>query len=182
MGDLVTFISETDLVAGLQTGSRQAFAEMYERLKEPVYAFCVRMLNDRAPAEDAAHDAFLKAFQAIHTLEEPRAFRAWFYRIVRNEVYAQLRRKRMLPLEDGEEVWDEENPHLQLVARERTELIRILLARLKPDFRDVLMLREYDGLSYEEIATVTDSSVSAVKSRIFKARKALATKLKSYYS
>ncbi len=178
----MAFLSDKELVEELQSGSRRAFAEMYERLKEPVFAYCLRMLGDRPSAEDAAHDAFFKAFEAIHTLDEPRAFRAWLYRIVRNEVFSQLRRKRTVPLNDDVDVWDEDNPHLQLVARERAETLQLLLGRLKPEFREALVLREYDGLSYEEICCVTGDSLAAIKSRIFKARKALATKLKSYYS
>jgi RNA polymerase sigma-70 factor (ECF subfamily) len=79
------------------------------------------------------------------------------------------------------DVWDSNTPHEQFVAKETTEIVRLLLHELKQEYREVLVLREYEQMTYAEIADVTETTESSVKSRIFKARKALAARLKPFF-
>ena len=103
----------------------------------------------------------------------------WIFSIARNEAFTILRRvKPVEELDKAEnEVWDEESPLERLVERERATVVQHCLSLLKPAYREVLILREYEHLSYSEIARVTGASESAVKSALFKARKAMGRKL-----
>lgn len=179
----MTAIADADLIMQLQQGDRRAFAQLYERHKDGIYAYCFRMLLDAPAAEDAAQDTFLKMHDAIGTLRNADSFRPWLYRIARNEVYMHVRRRAPIRLEDDSEIRDEEDdPHRLLVSREEQSLVRETLLRLKPEYREVLLLCEYDGLRYAEIALVTGSTESAVKARIFKARRLLTQRLRAHYS
>ncbi len=128
---------------------------------------------------------FIKAFESIRSLDKPELFYYWLFSIARNEVYAVIRRKRgndvVHSLEDEEDIWEMESPHVQIVQQETSEFVQQLLNQLKAEYREVLVLRHYDKLSYAEIAAITGDTVSSVESRLFKARKVLAKKLKPYF-
>jgi RNA polymerase sigma-70 factor (ECF subfamily) len=102
------------------------------------------------------------------------------FTIARNEVYAHLRRARSNGLEGNEDVWESDSPHEEFVAQEQVELVQRLLTQLKPEYREVLLLVEYEQMSYADIAAITGATLSSVESRIFKARKALGKKLKPF--
>lgn len=169
------------LIERLREGDLRALGFLYERYKNTVYAFCLRLLNDEQAAEDATHDALIKAREAIHSLNDTRSFKAWLLCIARNEAYTFLRRTRNTNGLAEDNVWDEHTPLEEMISSETTELVQRLLSRLKPEYREVLILREYEGLSYAEIAAATGATESSVKSRIFKARKALTKKMMPYY-
>ena len=173
---------ESDLIAMLQQGNRQAFAELYERNKMAIYRYCLRMLNDPAAAEDATQETFIKLFSRIATLQKTESFLSWLFRIARNEVMMHLRQNHRNGVPHEEYLWEEETPFDVTVAAETTEIVQRLLQNLKCEYREVMVLREYDQLSYAQIADITSTTESAVKSRLFKARKALTKKLKKYYS
>ncbi len=171
---------DEQLVRLLQKGENSAFAWLYEKYKTPVYLYCLRLLREEQSAEDAAHDTFLKISSGIHSLANPQSLRAWIFRIARNEVMQMLRKTRRNGSIDTGDVWDEETPFEKYEQVETQELVRQSLDRLKTEYREVLVLREYEQLSYAEIAEVTGATESSVKSRIFKARKALLKKLTPY--
>lgn len=173
--------SDEQLVGLLQEGEERALAFLYEKYKTPVYQYCVRLLRDEQAAEDAAHDTFLKIRSGIHSLANPQSLRAWIFRIARNEVMQMLRKTRRNGSIDTEDVWEEETPFEKYEQVETQELVRQSLDRLKAEYREVLILREFEQFSYAEIAEVTGSTESSVKSRIFKARKALLKKLTPYF-
>ena len=124
----------------------------------------------------------MKIHNRLPTLHDPASFRAWMFAIVRNEAYAILRRKKNLEGLDGEaqDVWEGGTPLDSMIGKERVEIVQRLLERLKPEYREVWLLREYEQLSYAEIAAVTGDTESSVKSRLFKARKALTKKFMPY--
>lgn len=172
--------SEHQLLAELQRGSQRAFAEVYQKFSEGVFAYCLKILADRQLAQDVVQETFLKVQQHAHTIENNQSFRSWVFRIARNEALMQLRKKRANgTVEDGS-VWDEETPYQQVVAMEQSEAVNRMLDSLKHEYREVLVLLVYEGMSYAEIAHVTGATESSVKSRIFKARKAMIERLKGY--
>jgi RNA polymerase sigma-70 factor (ECF subfamily) len=169
--------TETDdrLVAKIRNGEREAFGMLYRRYRTPLYSFCVRMLaGDGDRAADAVHEAFVKLFRSASGIREGGAVRTWLYRTVRNEVLMMKRREDRMEHGDPDTVWDLETPHTILERAERSACLEAALRALRREYREVLLLREEEGLSYAEIAVVTGDSAAAVKARLFKARKGLA--------
>lgn len=165
------------LIEAFQGGDEFAFVSLYNRYKGAVYAFCVKMLLDRAQAQDVMQETFLRVYENRGRLHSASSFKSWLFTIARNQCLNQLRRTtRQVPLDEGDESLDRlpDTPVSTLEKSERIELVSHFLAQLKPDYREVLILREYHNLTYEEIAAVTRSTLSAVKSRLFKARRKLA--------
>jgi RNA polymerase sigma-70 factor, ECF subfamily len=175
-------ITDVELLEQMRANNRQAFAALYERYKSSIYHYCLRMLADGASAEDATHETFLKMFSHVGTLQHPQALHGWLLSTARNEVMMSFRMKRRNGNNSVDDVWTDETPHEQIVSAETTEIVQSLIRQLKPEYREVLVLREYDQLSYSEIASITGDTESSVKSRLFKARKALTEKLKLYYA
>ncbi len=173
--------NDSILVQRWKSGDRQAFTLLFRRYQNGVFAFCARMLRDSAAAEDAAQETFLKAHQAIASLADANAFRSWLFRIARNEVLMTLRNHRTSALESAESVWSDDDPHRQAVSEEQHTILQSVLDQLKAEYREAIVLREFQQLTYAEIAAATNSTESAVKSRIFKARTALASRIRTEY-
>ncbi|GIV62313.1 MAG: RNA polymerase sigma24 factor [Rhodothermaceae bacterium] len=170
-------VDDNALIEAFQTGDEFAFVSLYNRYKGPVYAFCVKMLLDRTLAQDVMQETFLRVYENRDRLMKSGSFKAWLFTIARNQCLNQLRRKhRQVPLEPDAVplLRSPDVPAAHMEKSEQVELVNRFLERLKPDYREVLILREYQNLSYEEIAAVTRSTLSAVKSRLFKARRKLA--------
>ncbi len=167
------------LIEAFQAGDEFAFVSLYNRYKGPIYAFCVKMLSDREVAADVMQDTFLRLYEHRDRLLKTSSFRSWLFTIARNQCLNTIRKDRRLVS------WDESvhqlaadtTPMVTLEKSERISLVSDYLMRLSPEYREVLVLREYQNMSYEEIAAVTRSSLSAVKSRLFKARRKLAKDL-----
>ncbi len=165
------------LIEAFQKGDAFAFAALYNRYKGPIFLFCAKMLLDRAVAQDVLQETFIRVYENRQRLLKTGSFRSWLFTIARNQCLNSLRRSRRLS-EFDETVLDDdgppgETPFSQLLKAEQIELVNRYLMRLSPEYREVLVLREYQNLSYEEIAAVTRNTVSSVKSRLFKARRKL---------
>ena len=158
-----------------------AFEELYHRYKRHIYTFCLKLTGDRFHAEDATHDTFLKMHHNIATLSDVRLFRSWLFTIGRNGVFKTLRRHQRNGSLDEESIWTDETPLTIATDDETAAIITSCIDSMKPEYKEVLLLREYEQRSYEEIAMITGNTESSVKSRLFKARKALAEKLKPYF-
>ncbi len=173
--------TDEQLVERIRTEGSLAFTPLYHRYKHRVYAYCYRLLKHPQNAEDAAQETFLKIHRSLHQLDSSSSLQAWIFTIARNEAFTTLRRTR--PWEDiddvTEDVWDDQTPLDRVVARERSEILQHCLGLLRPAYREILILREYEQLSYTEIASVTNLSESAVKSALFKARKSMGKKLET---
>jgi RNA polymerase sigma-70 factor, ECF subfamily len=178
---------ETDgeLLKQIRDGSVRAFTVLHNKYRRRLLAYCCRLLQDRTTAEDVVQVSFQKAYESLSTLDNPELFFYWLFSIARNEVYGHIRRTRRngtVHSIDGEDVFvAEESPHDQVVRNETAEIVEHFLNQLKVEYREVLVLRQYDKLSYAEIAAITGDTVSSVESRLFKARKALAKKLAPYF-
>lgn len=165
------------LIEAFQAGDEFAFVSLYNRYKGTVYAFCVKMLLDRDLAQDVMQETFLRVYENRERLLHSASFKSWLFTIARNQCLNQLRRiSRQVALGEEQEpiVQESEIPVNRMEKSEQIDLVNRFLAQLKPDYREVIVLREYQNLSYDEIAAVTRSTLSAVKSRLFKARKKLA--------
>jgi len=168
---------DDELLLLMLSGDRTGFLALYKRYKQALFRFAVRMLGDREAAEDAVHDTFVRLLEDGRAITQPTALKAWLYRVVRNESLMALRRVRDCSENPSDSVWGPETPHTGAERSEAKNLVREALASLRTEYREVLLLREFEGMTYEEIAAVTGDSGSSVKSRLFKARKALAERL-----
>lgn len=175
-------ITDEYLAIRLKNGDGRAASMIYERFKSGLYSFCRRLLGDREAAEDAVHETIVKMMTRHGSLRNPGSLKSWLFTIARNEAYSVLeKRKQYRPMSDeDEQILSEGSPVTEFQHDEQSELIAAMLDAMLPQYKEVLLLREYEGMNYEEIAGVTHSSVSAVKSRLFKARKALLETMEPY--
>ena len=166
--------NELELIAQAQQGDRRAFGELVLRHQQGVINVVYRMCGDENLAEDAAQEAFIRAWQNLPNYRPRSAFRNWLYRIATNVALDALRREREtvnvdeLPLPSLEE-----GPEAVVEERERGKLVRRAVLALPAASRSVLVLREYEGLSYREIAETLAIPIGTVMSRLNYARKRL---------
>jgi RNA polymerase sigma-70 factor (ECF subfamily) len=166
-----------------QRGSEEAFTELVEAYQSHVYNLCYRMLGEPESAEDAAQETFLRAFQHIERYDRSRPFATWLLSIAAHYCIDRLRRRRFSfsPLDDDEE-WgtselpdvDAPNPEDVTIHRERSSQMQAAIGKLSPTDRAAIVLRYWHDCSEAEIAETLDLSVSAVKSRLHRARRELA--------
>jgi RNA polymerase sigma-70 factor (ECF subfamily) len=168
--------TDEQLVLAFQGGSREAFAELFERYREPVYRFFRRRLDHPGRAEELAQECFLALLQNV-TRYEPRAsFRSYLYGIAMNLVLAE-RRKMGREVSENEKLDQRVDGHNGQAATDAGILVREALGQLQNDEREILMLREYEQLSYEEIGGLMSVPVNTVRSRLFRARMAMKEQL-----
>jgi len=174
---------EASLIERSQRGDLDAFNALVLAYQGQVYSVCLRMLGSPHPAQDAAQEAFIAAFRAVSRFRRGR-FRAWLLRIAANACYDELRRRRsrpqvplLAPTGDDGPTTEPASADEPLEERaERQELGRCLqrgLATLPADQRLAVILRDVQGLAYEEVAEATGASLGTVKSRISRGRAAL---------
>ncbi len=169
-------LSDDELVAQFRNGNLKAGSALYSRYKNAIFSFCLRMLEDTELSKDATQETFLKMMTKIQMLHNGMVFKSWLFSVARNEVLMIVRRKKIIPMErfdEDESAFDSDSPLHTAIHSEMKEKIQQSILRLKPAYREAYMLREIEGLSYEEIAQATESTVSAVKSKLFKSRAAL---------
>ena len=169
--------SDNKLIEAFQQGDEFAFVALYNRYKGPVYAFCAKMLLDRTVAQDVMQETFVRVYENRQRLMKAGSFKSWLFTIARNQCLNTLRRsKRYTEFDEtapDDQAFDGETPFARLMKAEQVELVNRFLNERSPEYREVLVLREYQNLSYDEIAAVTRNTVSSVKSRLFKARRKL---------
>ncbi|HUI08741.1 MAG TPA: RNA polymerase sigma factor [Bacteroidota bacterium] len=164
--------TDQELLALMRGGSQKAFAELYRRYRSGLYAFCFRLLGNRDEAEDAVHETFARLAASGASIAEPRALKAWLYRVARNE--GLMGRRHNGATGDADSVWAEDTPQSIAERADTRSLVREAMERLRVEYREVLLLREFEGMTYDEITEVTGASPASVKSRLFRARRALA--------
>ncbi|NOZ07042.1 MAG: sigma-70 family RNA polymerase sigma factor [Chloroflexi bacterium] len=157
-------------------GNEESFIQLADAYASPVYNLAYRMLGNAAEAEDAAQETFIRVYTRLHTYDRSRKFSSWLLSIASHHCIDRLRRRRDNAVSlDELPPWNEpacegEAPVQKVIRREREETIRRLLDQLPPHYRLVMVLRYWYDLSYEEMAEVTGSTVSAIKSRLHRAR------------
>ena len=175
------FQTDEQLVESVRRGDTEAFEELYHRYKRHIFTFCLRLTGDRSLAEDATHDAFLKMYHNVATLTNVSAFRSWLFTIARNEVFKMLRKHHRNGTVDADSVWADDTPLTLTQTNDTKAIVTSCMDSLKVEYREVLLLREYEQHTYAEIAAITGNTESSVKSRLFKTRKALVEKLKPHF-
>ena len=190
--DAKTGFDDAALASKASSGDREAFEELVVRFSPKVFGLCFSMLGNHSYAEDASQEAFLKAYRAIATYTgEQDSFSTWLYRITSNACIDLARQRARRPWvsmdaeieeEDGQVAFQvpDESP-LQdetFAAKWSAEKVRAAIAKLPEGFRTVLQLRDIEGLSYMEVASILDIREGTVKSRLARARAALLVALK----
>ena len=176
----VQAVSETELVASAQHGDRNAFSELVRIHTRGVFNVVYRMCGDALVAEDAAQETFLRAWQNLSSYRPQTSLRNWLYRIAFNAAMDMIRKeKRILPtdIEDLQLTDDRPGPEALASQNERTVLVQKAVLSLPDASRAVLVLKEYEGMSYHEIADALDIPMGTVMSRLNYARKLLKEKL-----
>lgn len=167
--------ADLDLVARARTGDLAAFERLVFEHRAVVHRVAARIVGD-TDAEDVAQDAFLAAFNRLDRFRGEGTFRAWLLQITHNTALKTLARRRPEPIDPSERLHEEASPEgerapvWRLEQRERRERLERKLADLRPPHRVVLVLRDLEGLSYEEIARITDTPIGSVKARLHRAR------------
>ena len=164
-------VSDQALMLAFQRGSRSAFEELFARYSGPIFGFFRRRIPDDARAQDLTQDTFLAVIRSIERYQPEALVRTYLYAIALNLVYVERRKRGFEPLESF-------TGSLALVpATDEILRVRQALQRLDHGDREILMLREYEQFSYEEIAEVLAIPLNTVRSRLFRARIALKNQL-----
>lgn len=170
---------ETGWALAAQQGDQWAFTNLIQRYERAVYNLCYRMLGNPNAAEDAAQEAFLRAYRSIHRYDVTRKFSTWVMSIASNYCIDQLRKKRLLTLSFDEMPYLDVSekgpgPEGRLLLDEREDEVRTLLGTLNELDRAAVVMRYWYEYSYDEIGEALSLTNSAVKSRLHRARRALA--------
>ncbi len=163
-------VGEAELVAKAREGDLDAFDALVRAHSAAVYRVALRLLGDPADAEDAAQDTFLQAWRSLSRFRGQSSFSTWTYRIVTNRCLNLLRARRETAELDQAAPSSAPGPEQVVVARSEFLVLRRAIDDLTPGQRAALVLREFEGCTYEEIAEILDLSVPAVKSRLHRAR------------
>jgi RNA polymerase sigma-70 factor (ECF subfamily) len=175
--------TEAQWIADAITGDKEAFSNLVEKYQRPVYSVCYRMLGTPTAAEDAAQEAFIRAYQALDRYDPERSFATWLLSIASNYSIDQLRKKKVtiLSMDSEKHAWlappdPGPSPEKTALEKEKQALVQSMLSELTETDRAAVILQFWHDYSYEEIAETLQLSTSAVKSRLFRARRLLAEK------
>lgn len=154
--------TERNLIERALNGDSEGFSLLVRQWEKPIYNFIYRMIGNRDEAMDLCQDVFLKAFRELGTLKDRDRFTAWLYRIAHNTCYSRLRK-------DIGKTWVELDPDSgsRSVSIENRIAVERALQQLPDDQREVVVLKVYQDLKFEEIAVIQDAPVSTVKSRLY---------------
>ena len=169
-------------VEAARKGDQDAFAELVYTFQDPVYNLCYRMLGESSEAEDATQEAFLRTYTYLHRYDTQRSFKTWVMSIASNHCIDRLRKRRMqyVSLDDEPTAaalalsGSAPLPEQRALQNERSEVIQALLLKLDAGYRAAVILRYWYDYSYAEIAQTMNTTESAIKSRLFRARRTLA--------
>ena len=164
------------LLLRCQMGDKDALAELIKRYERPLRYFINRLLDNSELTEDIFQDTWLTVIRKIHGLREIDSFPAWLYRIARNKVYQQLRTKK-IKLELDENIAIENHAEDDIFPPEDAAKVHRCLKELPPEYREVLMLRFLEQMSYEQISHVLNCKLGTVRSRLHYAKIALKKEL-----
>jgi RNA polymerase sigma factor (sigma-70 family) len=177
-------VADEHLVLAAQAGDTEAFAALFRRYRPEICRYAIRTLDDEVRAEDVVQETFLSALRSIGNLDHPTGFKPWLYRIAHNACIDQVRRRaramevsfeadQLPPNEEIRLFRQAPSSYTALTQKEDVEHLRQALVGLPPAQAEILLLRELEGLSYEEIAAHLQISQSAVESMLFRARRSL---------
>jgi RNA polymerase sigma-70 factor (ECF subfamily) len=166
----VVQVDDRNLVEAAQAGDADAFEMLVRRYHPPVYRIALRLLASSADADDVTQDTFLRAWRSLSRFRGDSAFATWLYRIVTRRCFDLLAAHRPTVVLDEEQLAPSVDPSITIEQRERLRAITRQIQALPPDQRVALVLREFEGLSYTQVADVLQTTVTAIKGRIHRAR------------
>ncbi len=179
------------LVERAQQGDKKAFGLLVEKYHRKLGRLLGRMIRDQAEVEDVVQESFIKAYRALHNFRGDSAFYTWLYRIgintAKNYLVSMGRRPQVMQeveiedvenFEDGGEMRTVDTPETTMMTKQIAQTVNDTVASLPEELRTAITLREIEGLSYEEIATLMQCPIGTVRSRIFRARETIALKLR----
>ena len=182
---------DRQLVARAQSGDKQAYGLLVEKYQRKLARLLSRFIRDPAEVEDVTQEAFIKAYRALPAFRGDSAFYTWLYRIgintAKNYLMAMGRRaptsteveaEEAEGFEEGEQLRDINTPESVLLSNEIAETVNSTIEQLPEELRTAIQMREIEGMSYEDIAKAMDCPIGTVRSRIFRAREAIAEKLR----
>lgn len=182
---------DQQLVERVQRGDQRAFALLVEKYQRKLGRLLGRMIRDPAEVEDVVQESFIKAYRALPNFRGDSAFYTWLYRIgintAKNHLVAMGRRPNLTSdievedaenFEDGDELRTVDTPESELMSKEIAKTVKDAMEALPEELKSAITLREIEGLSYEEIAGLMNCPIGTVRSRIFRAREAIAEKLR----
>ncbi len=183
-------MTDSQLIREIKDGNVQLYSELMRRYQRKIMAFVYHMLKGAGLdllAEDLCSETFYKAYRSLHSFREGDAsFSTWLYTIARNTVLSELRKQKTGNISLDESGYvpvapPESVPEQLLLRNERMSLVREAINNLPEKQRSALILREYDQLDYQEIASILGQTVSSVKSLLFRARASVKTQLEPYF-
>jgi RNA polymerase sigma-70 factor (ECF subfamily) len=182
---------DRQLVERAQRGDKHAFELLVSKYQRKLARLLARFIRDPAEVEDVAQEAFIKAYRALPSFRGDSAFYTWLYRIgintAKNYLVATKRRAPTVTefdseeaegFEDGDQLRDINTPESMLISKEIARTINDAMEQLPEELRNAITLREIEGLSYEDISTIMNCPIGTVRSRIFRAREAIAGRLR----
>jgi len=182
---------DRQLVARAQHGDKRAFELLVEKYQRKLARLLSRFIRDPAEVEDVTQEAFIKAYRALPAFRGDSAFYTWLYRIgintAKNYLMAMGRRAPTSTeveadeaegFEEGEQLRDINTPESVLLSNEIAETVNSTIESLPEELRKAIQMREIEGMSYEDIAQAMDCPIGTVRSRIFRAREAIAEQLR----
>ncbi|HEX7251066.1 MAG TPA: RNA polymerase sigma factor RpoE [Burkholderiales bacterium] len=182
---------DRQLVVRAQSGDKQAFELLVEKYQRKLARLLSRFIRDPAEVEDVTQEAFIKAYRALPAFRGDSAFYTWLYRIgintAKNYLMAMGRRaptsteieaEEAEGFEEGEQLRDINTPESVLLSSEIAKTVNSTIEQLPEELRTAIQMREIDGMSYEDIAKAMDCPIGTVRSRIFRAREAIAEQLR----
>jgi RNA polymerase sigma-70 factor, ECF subfamily len=187
-----TAIDDFSLIRAIQTGDHHAFESLIRRYQRQVANLVYVTMGNREDVDDITQEVFIRVYRSLPRFKFDASFFSWIYRITMNLCIDEIRKRKIRKVlsldfltEDALEKSRKQKDHMlpsdMVLSEEKSQMIQSALQRLKPEHREILLLREYQDLGYCEIAETLDISLEAVKSRIFRARSELKTLLKDYF-
>lgn len=170
------------LVIKAREGNQKAYADLMQRYKDSIYFMVLKMVNNKEDAMDLTVETFAKAFEKLDKYQPEFAFSTWLFRVATNNCIDFIRKKKLhttsiygMTDDDGDEVplqikSDTLNPEETSIKKQQTEELKLLIQSLPPRYRNLITLRYFDELSYEEIAQQLDLPLGTVKAQLFRAR------------
>jgi RNA polymerase sigma-70 factor (ECF subfamily) len=167
----------------LENGNQRAYAQLMERYRDSVYFMLLKMVKNKDDADDLTIEAFGKAFKRLHQYSSQFAFSTWLFKIATNNTIDFLRKQKTntysidkaFEADDGSEMMfeiksDALTPEEKIIRKEKLKHMRIVVEKLKPRYRQLIELRYFDELSYDEIATKLEMPLGTVKAQLFRAK------------
>ena len=190
----VATLPDAVLVERVRAGDEEAFGGLLQRYQGKVYRLAMHLTRNPQDAEEVTQDVFLAVYRKLRDFEDRASFRTWLYRIASNAALMKLRRRRpVVPLASGAPAFREDGqfaqavadwsayPEAELLAAERRSVLEQAIATLSADDQAVVVLRDIEGLSNQEMAEILGTTLLAVKSRLHRARLALRERLAAYF-